>query len=78
MIQPGQKPDLNFRVKVVLNGESQEVTCANLLKRRTVVSVHMKNNPPGCDRQNDSLIAAAAALDPAEHAAQLRGGIRTP
>lgn len=63
MIQPGQKLELNFSVKVMLDGQPQEVTFASLLRRRTVVSVYMKNNTPGCDRQNAALIAVAAELD---------------
>ena len=37
----------------------KEVTFNELLTRRTIVSVYMRNNTPGCDRQNDSLIAHA-------------------
>lgn len=55
MIKIGQKLKLNFKLKVVQNDEEKEVAFKDLLTRRTIVSVYMKNNTPGCDRQNDSL-----------------------
>lgn len=63
MIAPGQKLKLNFKLKVVEGDEEKEVAFKQLLTRRTVVSVYMKNNTPGCDRQNDSLVGVAAELD---------------
>ena len=36
-----------------------------LLTRRTVVSVYMRNNTPGCDRQNDSLVGHAKEFNSA-------------
>lgn len=59
MISPGKKLDTSFRVKAVVGGEVREVAFAELLKRRTVVSVYMKNNTPSCDRQLADLVAAA-------------------
>ena len=55
MVAPGQKVELRFPVKVVRDGVAKEVTFADLLTRRTVVSVYMKNNTGTCDRQNESL-----------------------
>lgn len=55
--------DLGFRLKVVRDGIAKEVAFADLLTRRTVVSVYMKNNTGTCDRQNESLVACAAELD---------------
>lgn len=63
MIAPGEKLDLGFSVGVVRAGVTAEVPFAELLTRRTVVSVYMKNNTPSCDRQNDALVAVAAELD---------------
>ena len=63
MITPGQKMDVRFRVKVVANGVPKEVEFAELLTRRTIVSVYMKNNTPTCDRQTESLRAHAAEFD---------------
>jgi peroxiredoxin Q/BCP len=58
------KIDTTFKLKVVApDGEMREVAFAELLTRRTIVSVYMKNKTPSCDRQNDSLVAHAAELD---------------
>jgi peroxiredoxin Q/BCP len=63
MIVPGAKLDTRFQLKVFRRGETVTVAFANLLTRRTIVSVYMRNNTPGCDRQNDSLAAHAAEFD---------------
>ncbi len=63
VITPGEKLDLGFHVGVVRDGVAAAVAFAELLTRRTIVSVYMKNNTPSCDRQNDALIAVAAELD---------------
>lgn len=63
MIQPGQKPDLGFTLDIVRDGVAHTVAFADLLTRPTIVSVHMRNNTPGCDRQVDSLVAHAAEFD---------------
>lgn len=63
MIIPGQKLKLSFKLKVVEGDEEKEIAFKQLLTRRTVVSVYMKNNTPGCDRQNESLVGAADELD---------------
>lgn len=55
MVTPGHKLDLSFRVKAVRDGALQEVMFSELLARRTIVSVYMKNNTPTCDRQTASL-----------------------
>jgi len=60
MISPGQKIDTRFQLKVFRNGREETVGFADLLTRRTIVSVYMRNNTPGCDRQNDSLMAHTA------------------
>lgn len=62
MLQPGQKINLDFRVKAVGPlgaGGVREVAFGELFKRRTIVSAHMKNNTSSCDRQ---------VADLAEHA----------
>jgi len=59
MITSGQKLDLGFKVHVLRDGVAKEMAFLDLLKRRTIVSVYMKNNTPSCDRQNDSLAAQA-------------------
>ncbi len=63
MIQPGARLPLDFTVKVLQNDEEKEVKFGELLTRRTVVSVYMRNNTGGCDKQNDSLVGYAAKLD---------------
>ena len=63
MIKPGQKIDTRFQFKVFRDGKVSEVTLAELLTRPAIVSVYMRNNTPGCDRQNDSLAAHAAEFD---------------
>ncbi|MEO6874520.1 MAG: redoxin domain-containing protein [Opitutaceae bacterium] len=55
--------DTRLQVKVFRDGKVQTVSLADLLTRRTIVSVYMRNNTPGCDRQNDSLAAHAAEFD---------------
>jgi hypothetical protein len=47
VVTPGQKIDLNFRLKVVRAGVANDVTFADLLTRRTIVAVYMKNNTAG-------------------------------
>lgn len=63
MISAGKKIDTRFQLKVFRDGEAGTVALADLLTRRTIVSVYMRNNTPGCDRQNDSLAAHAAEFD---------------
>jgi peroxiredoxin Q/BCP len=63
MISVGRKMDTRFQIKVFRNGRLETVRFSDLLTRPTIVSVYMRNNTPGCDRQNDSLAAHAAEFD---------------
>lgn len=63
MIQPGARLPLKLALKVLQANEEKEVELGQLLTRRTVVSVYMRNNTGGCDKQNDSLVGYAATLD---------------
>ena len=63
MITAGKKLKTNFKLKVVAQGVESEVAFKDLLKRRTIVSVYMKNNTGSCDKQNDSLVAHAAEFN---------------
>lgn len=63
MISVGQKLDPGFRVKVVRNGRTEEMSFADLLDRRTIVSVYMKNKTPTCDRQTRALAEVSDELD---------------
>lgn len=65
MLQPGQKVNLDFKVKAVSArgaGGVREVVFRDLLTRRTIISAYMKNNTPSCDRQVADLASHAAAL----------------
>ena len=46
MIAVGQKISVNFPLKVVQGGAAREVVFAELLTRRTIVSIYMRNNTP--------------------------------
>jgi len=63
MISIGQKLDTRFKLKVFRNGASETTAFSDLLTRSTIVSVYMRNNTPGCDRQNDSLAENAPEFD---------------
>lgn len=63
MIQPGARLPLDLVLKILQDHDEKEVELRQLLTRRTVVSVYMRNNTGGCDKQNDSLVGYAAALD---------------
>lgn len=65
VIAPGQAAHLRFSLKVVEGGIVKELEFADLLARRTVVSVYMKNRTPSCDRQLDSLVRHAGAFEQA-------------
>lgn len=62
MITPGKKLKTNFKLNVVADGAAKEIVFKDLLTRRTVVSVYMKNNTGSCDKQNDALVACAGEL----------------
>jgi len=55
MIAIGNKIDTSFSLNVVTDGEEKEVQFSELLNRPAIVSVYMRNNTSGCDRQNRSL-----------------------
>jgi len=65
MIAVGQRLNLDFNLKVVQGAIEREVSFESLLTRPTIVSVYMRNNTPGCDRQNESLVSHAAEFDEA-------------
>ena len=59
MIAVGAKLSVNFPVKVVQGGVVRAVVFAELMTRRTIVSIYMRNNTPSCDRQVEALAEAA-------------------
>lgn len=63
MISVGDRVDTDFTLKVVQNGEEKEVSFKELLTRPTIVSVYMRNNTGGCDKQNRSLAEHASWFD---------------
>lgn len=63
MIKKGQKIDTDFTLDIVKDGEKQTVTFDELLDRPAVVSVYMRNNTSGCDKQNASLAEEAEWFD---------------
>jgi peroxiredoxin Q/BCP len=62
MIHPGSKLKTDFKLKVVRDGAASDVLFKDLLTKRTIVSVYMKNNTGSCDKQNDSLAAHVGEL----------------
>lgn len=63
MVEIGEKINTDFKLNVVQNGEEEEVTFDDLLDRPTIVSVYMRNNTGGCDKQNRSLADEADWFD---------------
>lgn len=63
MIRTGEKIDTDFTLEVVENGEIREKSFSELLDRPTIVSVYMRNNTGGCDKQNRSLAEHASWFD---------------
>ncbi len=63
MISPGQSLDLALERSVVRDGAASSVALSSLLRRRTVVSIYMRNNTGSCDRQIESLVAATKDFD---------------
>lgn len=63
MIETGINIDTDFTLDIVKNGEEQTIPFSDLLERPTVVSVYMRNNTSGCDKQNKSLAEHASWFD---------------
>lgn len=63
MISTGKKINTDFTLSIVQNGEEKEVKFADLLDRPTIISVYMRNNTSGCDKQNRSLAEHADKFD---------------
>lgn len=55
MVKKGDKIDTDFSLYVVQNGEEKEISFQDLLDKPAIVSVYMRNNTGGCDKQNRSL-----------------------
>jgi peroxiredoxin Q/BCP len=63
MISKGEKIDTGFTLQIVQDGEEKEVTFKELLDRPAIVSVYMRNNTGGCDKQNQSLAEHSSWFD---------------
>ncbi len=63
MIQIGDKIDTGFSLDIVRNGEEKQVEFSEFLDKPAVVSVYMRNNTGGCDKQNKSLAEHADWFD---------------
>lgn len=63
MIQIGDKINTEFSLDIVRNGEEKEVKFSELLDKPAIVSVYMRNNTGGCDKQNKSLAEHADWFD---------------
>ena len=63
MIEQGTKINTDFTLDIVKDGEEQTIKFADLLERPTIVSVYMRNNTSGCDKQNKSLAEDAEWFD---------------
>ncbi len=63
MIATGKKIDTNFTIDIVEGGEEKAVLFSKLLDRPAIVSVYMRNNTGGCDKQNRSLAEHADWFD---------------
>lgn len=63
MIETGKKINTDFSLDIVRDGEEESVKFSELLDRPAVVSVYMRNNTSGCDKQNKSLAKHADWFD---------------
>lgn len=63
MITVGKKLKTNFEVRVVRDGEQEEVKFQDLLTRPTIVSVYMRNNTSACDVQVTELAKSWRKFD---------------
>lgn len=63
MIETGTKIDTDFTLDIVKDGKEQTVKFSELLERPAIVSVYMRNNTSGCDKQNKSLAKHADWFD---------------
>lgn len=63
MIDTGTKIDTDFSLDIVKDGREQTILFSELLDRPAIVSVYMRNNTSGCDKQNKSLAKDADWFD---------------
>ncbi len=63
MVEVNETIDLDFPVRLVVDGEKRECVFSELITRPTIVSVYMRNNTSSCDKQTQQMQVAAAKLD---------------
>ncbi len=63
MVRKGDTINTDFELDIVQGGEEKRVRFSELLDRPAIVSVYMRNNTPGCDKQNRSLAESASWFD---------------
>jgi peroxiredoxin Q/BCP len=63
MIEEGSKINTDFTLDIVQDGDEKTVSFSDLLDRPTIVSVYMRNNTSGCDKQNKSLATESDWFD---------------
>jgi len=63
MVTAGDKINTDFNLKVIQGEEEKEVKFSEILTRPTIVSVYMRNNTSGCDKQNQNLAEHAEWFD---------------
>ncbi len=62
MIKPGIKIDTSFTLEIPDGQDGKKIIFSELLDQPVIVSVYMKNNTGGCDRQNKSLAEKAEEI----------------
>lgn len=63
MIDKGVKIETDFSLEIVKDGHVKDVKFSDLLDRPAIISVYMRNNTSGCDKQNQSLAEDADWFD---------------
>ncbi len=63
MIKVNDKINTDFELDIVTGDEEKRVNFKDLLNRKTIVSVYMKNNTPGCNLQTKSLAEESRWFD---------------
>jgi len=62
MISIGTQIDTSINLKIVRNGDVQQVTLSDLLDKPLIISVYMKNNTNSCDNQVKTLTEHADTI----------------
>lgn len=63
MIETGERLDLRFEVRAVVDGRQWTGRFADLITKPTIVSVYMRNNTSSCDKQIRQIEEVVERLD---------------